>query len=426
MTITEFMNDLEMESTEVATEMACTSFLCDIYSTEEIYPRDTLAIENVSLTFDDDDDYGTSSYQSPAIEGFFGELKSKFSGVTSTVKAWFDKIAKAIKEWVAHLAQKFKDAVAHAKARQSAQTMAGARADIKSAEDDYARDKAYYQKQLDEARKQLADTDAKNSAAKSANLNNKIAQLEKKLRELEETRDSRKNAAIKTIAAQYSKDINTAFVKVKSAFDMAVANEEALFKSFGTFMNSSTGTQNDSPTLASIAGGGRAVDGDKLTKDNLNNVNKERAQGLLDKMEKLAEKVNETQRDADEAVKKAEEAGKKLYENDKGELSAVMKQTILSNVQLSFGFDAMEKRARQMASDCDKLSATTTKLAQLFAKDENGNDIADKDKPTVAKLLSKYSAVASDISKIANNFMKMGNSAFRAMLVKAAKDAGQW
>lgn len=410
MTITEYMNDIALESVCVANEMACDAMLCAYYESttddEEAFANESSAL---NLAFDDED---TFTDIEPATEkaGFFKSLGNKFKNVIETVKGWFEKIAKTIKEWITKFIGSVKDKIAAFHNRQSAKNKAGLQADIDTTESDINKKLAEFNKRKEELEKKLNDPKTENKDK----IQTQLEELGKTIRAYE----AKSKEKIDSLKLKYGKEVavemQRAMKIANGAFTVASNSEKTILKMLSDIMKTKQGSSSTADTIGSKLGynavnqsltynkdADASVSDDELKKDAqlLAKVKKGDAEKYLKQLEKITESVDKQQVELESAVESHAKAYSEFVEKIPSYETQVL---ILSKVGGAVPAKNITEAAERMEKECTALASSTQSLSNVVAY-ATGNENA-----AMAKVMSSYSNVASKIAKIATEYLKLG------------------
>lgn len=400
MTITEYMNNLTLESMSVANEMANDAMLYDFYSSYG-NEENAIATESADLTFDDEDI--ASSYSEPATEaGFFKNIGSKFKSMLETIKGWFEKVASTIKGWITKFAERIKNRITAAKAKKQAQTLAGIDADEKATSEAMAKKQAEIEAKITNLEKQRAS--ATGSAAQK--INNEIEKLNTQKEELL----SKVQATVDKFAIQraqvYSQSITTGVNNAEKAFKIACDDQTALKNMMLKIVNTKLTPDSKTSALVQDKIQTNPETGEYMnTKATVAALKKvEGTSKMLSDLNSMTDRLDKVEADVKDGVAKANEAYEKFSESCPD--SSTMTRALMK-VKVRLPANDLVAKASFMADNCSKYAEDSGKLARLFGDEPaEGSTGADK-RPEIAKVLSAYSKVASKLVSIANAYLNI-------------------
>lgn len=412
MTISEYMNNLALESMAVANEMACDAMLCDLYAAN--YDEDTsAAYESIDLAFDDDDD---GYYAEPATEaGFFKSLGNKFKSVLETIKGWFEKMASTIRGWITKFTEHIKSKIENAKKKNQAKKIVRINADFDASKE-----------AIDKRRKEINEKIAKlkeqysteKNSSKSQQINNEIAKLESQLESLKvKAQTVIDNKAI-SLGKVYAQNISNGLKQAETAFTVACKDQATIEKMFRTIINTKLSSKNKNSALVgdkiSFDENG-AFNGDASAATNALNTD-----GMLKDLEKMQDDLIEVAHNVSEGASAATKAYGEF--NDACGGSEDTKCMVISKVNCKLPSRQLTVKAESMAKECGVLKDKTESLAKLFG-DAPAEGSTEKDKrPEIAKVLSVYSKVASQLISIAQSYLAISTKGEILAVVADAPD----
>lgn len=417
MTITEFMNDLELESASAAFEMTCESVMCDFYA--EYAAADEAedpATESLSLAFDDDD-IGAVETEPATEAGILKTIGRKFKEMIGNIKEWFEKMAKAIKEWIVKFVERVKTKIARANKKREDRVLSDAENDAKFDKADItARRKAINDK-ITELEGEYNKADA-----------NKKQQIRARINKLEAERDGladKENQAdtklIATKAAIFSKHIQQGIDTAEKAFNSATKYEAMLRDMMEKIMSTKSGKKNlVSDNVDKTVGSYPSTAGYDVSFNKASASNEEKAaarsalkkanvSGYGDRLDNALDALDDILANVDKGVKQADDSrGQLLAELKKlGNPDAVYRAIVSAKVGIpSSGITA---KAERMQKTCLELKSKADALGKLFETDSKGNDVEESKRPEIAKVLSTYSKVANKLVQVASKFLTMGS-----------------
>lgn len=404
MTISEYMNDLTLESMAVANEMANDAMLCDFYtafSDEEV----NVASESVDLAFDDDDDLGTGiDSTEPATEaGFFKSLGNKFKSVIETVKGWFEKVANAIKGWITKFVDRIKDKVAKEKNKKTAMAIAGAKADMEYSEAQFSKREAEIDENLATLRKQYAD---ETNGTKKQQIKEKIANLEKQKAQLSIKKASFDKTKAVPLAKIFAQRVADCVQQAEKSFKVACSDQDAIEKILLTIMTTKINPNSKNTDLVEdrLYDNGRLKGDYKADRAVLSKV--KGADKMVTDLDKMLEGLNKIASQLESSKSELDKAFDDFSEAAPDEKSRV---SALKIVKVRIPSSELVAKATYMQDQCNKLAKKADGLKAVFGKEP---DEGEKDKrPAIAKAVSAYSTVAHKLVNIANQFLGIASKA---------------
>lgn len=414
MTISEYMNNLTLESMAVANEMACDSMLCDLYAAN--YDEDaSAAYESVDLAFDDEDVDG-GYYAEPATEaGFFKSLGNKFKSMLETIKGWFEKVASTIKGWITKFIDRIKSKVQHAKEKNQAKKIAGIEADANASLDDSMKRGDELQKKLDRISEQMKN---ETNASKRQQLNKEYLNIQRQLKETSEKATAVFDSRAISLGKVYAQNINEGIKKAENAFKIACKDQKTIEDMLLKIMNTKVSPKNKKSELVgeritydtdgNFVGSDKAVAALKKVKG---------AEGMRKDLEKMLDNLDTVSQNVNDGVTAANDAFAKFNEACDSEFT---KMKVMQKVNFRLPSADLTAKAEYMAKECLTYAKETESLAKLFG-DAPAEDSTEKDKrPEIAKTLSAYSKVASKLVEIANSYLKLANKSEVAVMATEA------
>lgn len=411
MTITEYMNELTLESMDVANEMACDSMLCDFYATYA--DESSVANESFDLAFDDDDDFGYSSTEPATEAGFFKSLGEKFKGVIEKVKGWFEKVANTIKGWITKFTGFIKDKVAAVKAKRQAQKIAGIDADMRSATDSIAKKK---QEISDKIKNLESQERTETNASKRTRIDADIEKLNKQLRELDDKTDAVVDKAAIEKAKTYARNISEGVKQADSKFQTACRYQDTIEQMMFRIMHRRVDKNDTNSALVKDKilhnnSGGISDASTAMTALKTVDIN----DTMRKQLDKAMDELNKIESDVKDAVSKVNDAYTAFSDTVKSQNAMV---TALQTIKFTFPAADLIKKANNMRDVCQKHAEEAGNLAKIFGSstDANGQD----NRPEIAKTLSVYSNVAAKLVSVASSYLQMAGKSELAVIASEA------
>ena len=407
MTINEYMNELALESTMVANEMACDSMICDFYSANS-ENEESVAYESVDLAFDDDDDVTYVSDEPATEAGFFKSLGEKFKNVIEKVKSWFEKVANTIKDWITKFTNHIKDKIAAAKSKRQRQAIAGIEADEKSSTEALAKEKKEINDKINNLKRQGQN---ETNASKRTHIDAEIRKLEHQLAELDSKGDAIVDKAAIEKAKIYARNIAEGVKQADTNFKIACGYQDTIEEMMFRIMHKRTDKKDPNSALVK----------DKIIRNNSGSISDtatassalksfDMNDSMRKQLDKAMDELNRVDDAVDEAVKKVDDAYTSFSSTVKTQSAMI---AALQTIKFTFPSTELTARATAMAKECQKHADDATELSKLF-----GNTI-DNNSPEIARTLSAYSTVASKLVKIANSYLKMAGRGELAAIASA-------
>lgn len=396
MTISEYMNNLALESTLIANEMACDAMLCDFYSANDEEDA-SMAYESIDLAFDDDDvsGYGIE----PATEaGFFKSLGGKFKNMLETIKSWFEKVANTIKGWITKFVDRIKTKVANAKTKRQEMKLAGIAADARFATEDIEKRGEELKNKLQRLSDQYS---TETNASKRQQINSDIVKIKNQLEALTSKTQGINDKAAIGAARIFAQRISEGITKAENAFKIACKDQSTIENILIKIANTKISPKNKNSDLV----GDRIDDADdSKVVSALKKV--KGAEGMLKDLEKMLDGLDKVSQNVTDGVSAANAAWEDFNQACEGEATKIK---VMQSVKFKLPSAELVAKATFMAKECQMYADETNRLAKLFGDaPAEGSDEKDK-RPAIAKALSAYSKVASELVQIANAYLKIAN-----------------
>lgn len=393
MTISEYMNDLALESMNVATEMACDAILCELYSDSN--SESDVAAESVDLIFDDEDAV-SGYYEEPATEaGFLKNMGNKFKSVINSIKEWFQKIAATIGSWIKGFVESIARKIAESKAKRIAANKAKLEIDIESENDSYDTAKAKLDSRKDDYNKILNDPKA--TADKKAKAQAALTKLEDEYAKLNNKHDAKLSNLILQ-KCKFAADL------IQDGINRANATFKNTEKVFDTIQDVLLKIEQTSVNKKSIIGDISKQVGNANAEDNLKKVKNSVAEQMVTKLEGEIEKLDNYTSDM---TKLAEGVNKAIaeFKTAAGDNSTCGKA--IEKIGFKLTQDSVVADAKRIKDTCEKKAKDAENLSKLFG--DAPTDGSKDTRPVIAKALSTYSSAAKQIVAIAKDFLSIAS-----------------
>lgn len=403
MTISEYMNNLALESASVANEMACDAILCDLYSMNPNYESD-VANESLDLAFDDEDD--VTYYAEPATEaGFFKSLGDKFKNMVETVKQWFIKIGKTIAAWIKGFIDRIKSKITGLKNRHDAIKNAALDADIDSENTSYSEQVAKLNSKKAELNKIY--TDPNTPGNKKSQVYAEMQKIDKKLADLKINSDKKIDNLVlrkcKIVGDKIANGIRTSnaiFNDTSKAFDTI---ETVLLK----IEKAPTGSNATVGDIKAVA--------NNSTADTLKGANiKDHA--MLSMFKKVEGVVSDLTEKETKITNISSDIKKDMKELETTAGSATILRKAIEACGIKMNQDEIIKIAKAMQKTCEEKSKATEAIVKIF---DTANTFTGDAQP-IAEVLRSYTDAAKKIVSIVKAFLEISTNAENFVLYSTA------
>lgn len=439
MTVSDFINEITLESAVVSNEFACEAAIFDLMVDDD--DDYGYASESYDLAIDDDDlaySYGGYGYASEEAKSF----GQRFKDMLSNIGEWFKKIGRGIKQWITGIIDKIKNRAKGNMVKGTATALGTAAGDLVTAG---ANDQAKYdaiENRIKEYRIRLND---ETDPAKRTKLEAEIRRLENESKHaFDNTGKAAFNAAIKA-GEQLSKYLTAYLRDITSSYNLAKRNtqfiEKLLMEIIKTPVKGMKKNLDDGARLADYARGPHSRSYTTYDNDpNPDNPKKYYSNlAVSDATAKSALKTLQDNKDPngdsvfDKMLKQLDKVGPEI---DKAIEHCASQQAVIDGVATIFN-KAMnqiaspvnsarvrnqvkapfpEKElidgAQDIIDSCDEFAKMADNLRGALGPD-TGN--ADKKTKAISKALTAYSNTAHKISTLAGYIVKCGNASVQFM-----------